>query len=126
MDKNCAMTGKEIANCRENIRRIEELMDHPIPPGMVSMGDLSRPLSSKEIANIRENIRRVEELQFSKNRRNTRRGSELPAGNCFTEATLAGIFVLAGSIASREFTLLPLGVLLLLPAVYRIYKRFRR
>lgn len=56
------MTHQEISNYRENMRRIEELNGHSIPPGLLNIEDIGRPMTHQEISDTRENIKRVNEL----------------------------------------------------------------
>lgn len=122
-----AMTGKEIANYRENMRRIEALSKYPVPPGLLNMEDLGRPMSEKEIARVRDDIRRINEMQFDKKKpaRPVNRG-EKSAEDTFVEMSILGLFFTIGSIASGDLILLPLGLLLLIPAFLRICKRLKR
>lgn len=121
-----SMTGKEISNYRENMRRIEELSKYPVPPGLLSMEELGRPMSGKEIARARDDIRRINEMQFNAKKPVSQADSgDRSSGTSFFELTVFGLFFAVGSIVSGDLILLPVGLLLLIPTCRRIYKRFK-
>ena len=103
--------------------RIEELMDHPIPRGIYNVEDLGRPMTPQEISLCRENIRRLEEVRHSKSRRYNNHPEEGSSVDSHMGITLLGLFSLIGSIGAGEFALLPVAILLLIPAIYRLIKR---
>lgn len=117
------ITSKEIAYYRENIRRIEESMDHPIPRGLYNVEDLGRPMTPQEISLCRENIRRLEEVRHCRSRRYNNHPEEGSSVDSRMGITLLGLFLLIGSIGAGEFALLPVAIVLLIPAIYRLIKR---